>query len=504
MEFWVRCEEGTIRECSFTTDGCGDSVLCGAAAVKMATGSPDEVVCKLQPGDVLAILSGFPEESAHCAELSLNTLRAAITDYRSKNCAGESCSSCTNSGCEAAVQQQQPQQKPAQKPQGFDGDAVLKKIKHKIVVLSGKGGVGKSTVAVNLAAALAREGMRVGLLDVDIHGPSVPVLLGLQGRQIESLGDKMLPVESGGMMVMSVGLLLESQDDAIIWRGPRKAGLIQQFVTQVEWGELDYLIVDCPPGTGDEPLAVCQILGEGTQGLVVTTPQDVAAADVSKSITFCNKIDLPVVGLVENMSGFICPSCGEMTPIFKTGGGKKLAERFGIPFLGAMPLDPSVGVAGDAGNPFVRLNDNDAAVSAFLPVADRVLDLECGADSKKDTDITDKEKKSMKIAVPVVDGKLNMHFGHCSGFDVFETGEGKIFSKAYIEAPAHEPGVLPKFLGEQGVGHIIAGGMGQRAQALFAENGISVTVGAPAGTSEDLVKAHLLGTLKSGENVCDH
>ena len=497
MEFWIRCEEGTVRECTFTTDGCGDSILCGAAAAKMAGGAPEEVVYGLQPADILSILSGFPEESVHCAKLAVDTLRGAISMYRKNSCSGESCSSCAKSDCDAAV-------RPAPSADQRSAAETLQGIKHRIVVLSGKGGVGKSTVAVNLAAALAREGMRVGLLDVDIHGPSVPVLLGLQGQRIQSIGDRMLPVETGGILVMSVGLLIEDQDDAVIWRGPMKAGVIQQFVHQVEWGELDYLIVDCPPGTGDEPLSVCQTLGEGTQALVVTTPQDVAAADVRKSITFCRKINLPVLGLVENMSGFVCPSCGEMTPIFKTGGGKALAERFGIPFLGALPLDPEVGEAGDAGKPFIRLNDDAVSVAAFIPVADRVLELECGMEENADSYKNDKEIIVMKIAVPVADGKLNMHFGHCAGFDVFETEEGKITAKSYLEAPPHEPGLLPRFLGENGVGHIIAGGMGQRAQSLFAENGITVTVGAPAGTSEDLVKAHLLGTLKSGTNVCDH
>ncbi len=226
----------------------------------------------------------------------------------------------------------------------------------KYVVMSGKGGVGKSTVAVNLATSLALAGKKVGLLDVDIHGPSVPTMLGLSDARLETEGEKLLPATVPGipgLTVMSVGFLLDGDDSPVIWRGPMKNGVIKQFLEDVKWGELDALIVDCPPGTGDEPLSVIQLLGDADGAIVVTTPQGVAAVDVSKSINFCKQLSLKVHGIVENMSGFVCPECGKVTYVFKKDGGRKLAEKYGVSFLGAIPLDPSIGDSGDAGKPYV-------------------------------------------------------------------------------------------------------------------------------------------------------
>jgi len=234
----------------------------------------------------------------------------------------------------------------------------LCRIKRKIVVLSGKGGVGKSTVAVNLAAALMMAGRRVGLLDVDIHGPSIPTLLGLEGEKILGSEDGLLPVDIGGLKVMSLGFLLENQDDAVIWRGPMKTGVIKQFLKDVAWGDLDDLIIDSPPGTGDEPLSVCQLIGKLDGAVIVTTPQRVAAVDVRKSITFCRRLRVPVLGVVENMSGFVCPKCGEITQILPPGGGKRIAEDMNVPFLGSIPMDPKIAEACDSGRIFV---DRDAA-----------------------------------------------------------------------------------------------------------------------------------------------
>ncbi|MEN6537762.1 MAG: Mrp/NBP35 family ATP-binding protein, partial [Bryobacteraceae bacterium] len=200
----------------------------------------------------------------------------------------------------------------------IDLEETLRRIKHKIVVLSGKGGVGKSTVAVNLAVSLGLAGNKVGILDVDIHGPSVPKMLHLEDHRLESNGQKLIPAEVGNIKAISIGFLLQGADDAVIWRGPRKAGLIKQFVEEVNWGDLYYLIVDCPPGTGDEPLSVIQALGNTDGAVVVTTPQDVALVDVRKSISFCQQLGLPVLGVIENMSGFVCPHCGEVADIFKS------------------------------------------------------------------------------------------------------------------------------------------------------------------------------------------
>lgn len=251
----------------------------------------------------------------------------------------------------------------------------LGKIHHKILVMSGKGGVGKSTVSVNLAVALSLAGKKVGLLDVDIHGPSVPTMLHLTGERLTTDDGKMLPARIGELKVMSIGFLLQGQDDAVIWRGPMKMGIIRQFLTEVEWGELDYLVIDSPPGTGDEPLSVCQLIENVDGAIVVTTPQEVSAADVRKSIDFCLRLKLPILGIVENMSGFVCPKCGEITEIFNSGAGETLADKFGLRLLGKIPLDPLVCNAGDSGKPFVYHSSNTATAKAFEPIITLILAL---------------------------------------------------------------------------------------------------------------------------------
>jgi len=239
-------------------------------------------------------------------------------------------------------------------------------IRHKIVVLSGKGGVGKSSVAANLAVSLSLQGYKTGLLDVDLHGPSIPTLLGLKGLLTPSDRNRIEPVAyNANLKVMSVGLLLKDQYEAVIWRGPVKHGFIKQLLAAVEWDALDYLIVDCPPGTGDEPLSVIQLL-EGADGaIIVTTPQDVALSDVRKSVTFCRQLKLPIIGVVENMSGFVCPHCGEGVDIFKSGGGENMADEMNVPFLVRIPLDPAMVSAGDAGEPFVKHQSASPTAKAF-------------------------------------------------------------------------------------------------------------------------------------------
>ena len=231
----------------------------------------------------------------------------------------------------------------------------IKQIKRKILILSGKGGVGKSTVAVNLAVSLALSGKRVGLLDIDIHGPSIPKILNLEGRRVQSVEDALLPIEIlEKLKVMSIGFLLRDRDDAVIWRGPMKYQMIKQFLKDVQWGDLDFLIVDSPPGTGDEPLSVVQLLENADGAIIVTTPQDVALSDVRKGITFCRNLSLPVIGVLENMSGFVCPQCGERTDIFKSGGGERMAGQMDVPFLGRIPIDPQIVQACDSGRPYVQ------------------------------------------------------------------------------------------------------------------------------------------------------
>jgi len=254
----------------------------------------------------------------------------------------------------------------------------LEQIKHQILVLSGKGGVGKSTVAANLAVSLVLAGKRVGLLDIDIHGPSIPKILNLEAKRAQSVGHQIMPIEvMQNFKVMSIGFLLPGRDDAVIWRGPLKYQMIKQFIKDVEWGSLDFLIVDSPPGTGDEPLSVIQLLGKADGAIVVTTPQELALADVRKGISFCRSLGLPVLGVLENMSGFVCPKCGERTDIFKSGGGKDMAARMAVPFLGKIPIDPQVVQACDSGRPIVRSGGHQSETAeAFGPATRALLDLD--------------------------------------------------------------------------------------------------------------------------------
>ena len=239
-------------------------------------------------------------------------------------------------------------------------------IKHKIIVLSGKGGVGKSTVATNIAIALSQKGKKVGLIDVDIHGPSIPKMLGLEGAKLRGTEEGMLPVDySDSLKVMSIGFILRDQKDAIIWRAPLKHSLIRQFLRDVRWGDLDYLIIDSPPGTGDEPLSVVQLLENADGAVIVTTPQDVALTDVKKAITFCRQVNLPIIGVVENMTGFVCPYCGKTADIFKSGGGEKLASEMNVPFLGRIPLEPKIVESGDSGKPCLQYYRDSETSRAF-------------------------------------------------------------------------------------------------------------------------------------------
>jgi Mrp family chromosome partitioning ATPase len=249
----------------------------------------------------------------------------------------------------------------------------LQHIRHKIVVMSGKGGVGKSTVSVNLAAALALAGKRVGLLDVDIHGPSVPAMLGLEDEVIRKNDEGLAPVNLDGMKVISLGFMLKDRDAAVIWRGPLKMGVIKQFLRDVAWGDLDYLIIDTPPGTGDESLSVCQLIDDLDGVVIVTTPQKIAALDVRKSITFCRTMGAPVIGVIENMSGFACPECGKITNILRSGGGRAMSDDMGVKFLGAIPMDPKVAEACDTGKAFIKHYQDTPTAKMMASVIDPIL-----------------------------------------------------------------------------------------------------------------------------------
>jgi ATP-binding protein involved in chromosome partitioning len=255
-----------------------------------------------------------------------------------------------------------------------DRDALVKrslqKIKNKFIVLSGKGGVGKTSVSVNLAIALAAKGYNVGIMDVDLHGPDVPRMLGLKGMLGLNENRKLIPMAySENLKAVSIESLSARKDDAIIWRGPLKNAAIQQFISEVEWGELDYLIIDSPPGTGDEPLTVAQTIADA-KAIIVTTPQEVSLADVRKSISFCNVVQMEIFGLIENMSGFNCPHCSETIDLFGSGGGEKTARTAGIKFLGRIPFDLDVVACGDSGTSFQNKHKNSPAAKAFTNIAD--------------------------------------------------------------------------------------------------------------------------------------
>ena len=274
------------------------------------------------------------------------------------------CSSCkTASTCSSATKGQ------AGLPPKADID-----VRHVIMVLSGKGGVGKSTVSVNLAYALSAHGKKVGLLDLDMHGPNIPKMLGIEDHKLAIMGDRIEPVHVTGMLsVMSMAFLLPDTSTPIIWRGPMKMAAIQQFLSQVNWGPLEYLVVDLPPGTGDEALTIAQLAPNVRGAVVVTTPQDVATLDARKSAKFIEKLGLPVIGIIENMSGMLCPHCGGEIDLFGKGGGRKIADELNVPFLGSIPLDIEMRKAGDEGRPFIIRRGDSATWKSVDKVMEELI-----------------------------------------------------------------------------------------------------------------------------------
>jgi ATP-binding protein involved in chromosome partitioning len=388
----------------------------------------------------------------------------------------------------------------------------LRHVRHKLLVMSGKGGVGKTSVAVYLALGLAQRGYRVGLLDVDLHGPDVPRMLGISAKfEMDAAGHLIPHRYSDHLQVVSIEGLLHDRDEAVIWRGPLKHSYIRQSLSQVNWGELDFLVIDSPPGTGDEPLSVAQTIS-GVQAVIVTTPQEISLADVRKAINFCRKVEMPILGLVENMSGLVCPHCGGEIRLFSQGGGQRTAALTRVPLLASLPFDLKVVESGDAGKPLLTTPGKSPFIQAFSGLVDEVeqrLSLPqelIAAESAKiqSAEETVSDPNTFKVAIPLAEGRLCNHFGHCEQFAVFRVREGLIDGKELHVPPPHEPGVLPRWLGDLGVNLIIAGGMGQRALSLFAENGIKVITGSPSQEPETLVQGYLSGNLVSGPNVCDH
>ncbi len=391
----------------------------------------------------------------------------------------------------------------------------MSRIKHKILVLSGKGGVGKSTVAVNLAVTLALSGKKVGLLDIDIHGPSIPKMLNLSGRHPTAKEGVIIPVQyHENLKVMSMGFLMEGQDEAVIWRGPLKMQVIRQFLQDVDWGDLDYMIVDSPPGTGDEPLSIVQLIPHPDGAVIVTTPQDLSVMDVRRCVNFARKVNLKTLGVIENMSGFICPDCGAKHDIFHKGGGEQMAKEMKVPFLGAVPIDPKIVDASDEGKPYMEFFAQSAAAMEFVKIVEQLkrtgamtLPLaQTSTGAQQTVKKSDKPKSDLRIAISVSGGKLCTHFGHCESFAMFDVNcaEKQIIDFQSIPSPGHQPGILPEFLRSNGVNLVITGGMGQRAQDLFGKADINLILGVPEDNPEDIVKAYLEGNLRAGENICDH
>jgi len=278
----------------------------------------------------------------------------------------KSCGSCeTERTCSSKEKEEHEEKRLAQK---------LSCIRNKIMVMSGKGGVGKSTVAVNLAASLALQDYTVGILDADLHGPDIPRMCGVENRPLLSRGVGVDPVRVfKGLQIVSMGLLSQDPDKAIVWRGPLKHRAIKQFLGDVNWGDLDFLVVDLPPGTGDEPLSIAHLIKNVDGSIIVTTPQDVALLDSRKAVSFSRLIKVPVLGIIENMSGMACPKCGEKIDLFKVGGGARAARDLGVPFLGHIPIDPRMVIRCDAGTPFVTDPEPSAVKTAFNRLAQEVI-----------------------------------------------------------------------------------------------------------------------------------
>ncbi len=367
----------------------------------------------------------------------------------------------------------------------------LSKIKHKILVMSGKGGVGKSTVAVNVAVGLSLQDLMVGLLDVDLHGPNVPKMLGARDLKLSRRPDGRLGAikYSPNLKFLSIEPFLPSEDTAIIWRGPIKHSAIRQFIGDIEWGELDYLVIDAPPGTGDEPLTVAKTMPDA-YALVVTTPQEVSLIDVKKAIKFCQKIKLRILGIVENMSGFICPHCGKPVDIFKKGGGQKLADELGVRFLGCIPVDPRIVDTGDAGKPLIAAYPESITAKAFEDLVRNII--VATEEMRKDV----LEERFMRIAVPIsTPSKIETDPEKFDLFAIYDVENNKILVKDVVKKSESQD--LIDFLKEQVVTHALLFDPPKELADYLSKNEIKVLVTdtsteSPDNLIEDFLKERQL------------
>lgn len=372
----------------------------------------------------------------------------------------------------------------------------LNKMKYKIVVMSGKGGVGKSTVSVNLAYYLASQGSKVGLLDVDVHGPSVAKMTGIEGMRLKvNEQGQPVPIQvptQENLYVVTVASILETPDDPVVWRGPAKNGVIHQFLDEICWPELDFLIVDCPPGTGDEPLSVIQTIGDVSGTVIVSTPQQVALLDVRKSLKFANLLSLPIIGIVENMSGFVCPHCGETVDIFKTDGTLKTAEDFGTEVLGKIPLEPQVVDATDSGKPYVTIYAQTAAGKAMAQIGRKV--------AEKAELLANRETV---VAVPSENGLLNPHFGHTKYFTLFTVRQKEVIAEEEVPViHGSHADVIAWLKNDKKAEVIIAGGMGEEAVNICRSFGMKLFRGIGVGKCSSIIRLYIENKLTDREGSC--
>jgi Mrp family chromosome partitioning ATPase/predicted Fe-Mo cluster-binding NifX family protein len=386
--------------------------------------------------------------------------------------------------------------------------AAMKGIPHKLLVMSGKGGVGKTTLAVNLAFVLAEQGYEVGLLDVDLHGPNVALMAGVEGHQAEHVDGHFLAAQAApGVRVLSIAFFLPHPDAPVAWRGPRKSGAIRQLLADGDWAGVDVLVVDCPPGTGDEPMSVAQLIPGADGAVVVTSPQDVSLLDSRKCVRFVEQMNLRPLGIVENLSGFVCPACGEPVDLFKTGGGERAALELGVPFLGRVPLSVHMVEAGDSGRPLVVSHPEDPAAVALRQVVNQLTKRWQVTDAPKEQAGMN-DKKIVAVATEddkALEGEVSMHFGRCRYYTLVEVQDGRVGATRCVENPYydnHQPGVMPQFIHGLGADVILAGGMGPKAVQLFHGFGMDVATGA-VGRVDKVVEAYLAGRL-AGTVPCNH